>query len=57
MLSKNILTVRLQLNSVLGNGNHPIVSNTEKGIKWKIDHLHNNPLAAAIVCNAEDYLF
>ena len=37
--------------------NHPIELNGNKMISQKIEYIHNNPVKAGIVKNAEDYLY
>ena len=39
------------------DGNHPIELNTNEMIDQKLDYIHNNPVAAQIVENPEEYLY
>lgn len=39
------------------DGNRPMVLYSNKFIWQKLDYIHNNPVEAGIVENAEDYLY
>ena len=48
---------RNQKYKVWQDGNHAIEISSAKLLYEKIDYIHNNPVEAGIVANAEDYLF
>ncbi len=48
---------RIKKYKVWQDGNRPMVLYSNKFIWQKLDYIHNNPVEAGIVENAEDYLF
>ncbi len=48
---------RIDNYKVWQDGNHPIVLISNSMSKQKLEYLHNNPVAAGIVYNQEDYVY
>lgn len=48
---------RISHYKVWQDGNHPIELESNKFLEQKVDYIHNNPVAAEIVDEAENYLY